>query len=267
MVGRAIADAVRGRTIEVAAALTNLDEAALLAPSALPGWSRLTIACHLRYGAHASGEMTERTLAGRTASFYPRGRAAQRPGTLVPDSGETPRDVVTSLRDAAGALDAHWAAFGPNEWGRTLREPDDSPDLGRANLAMIALLRLTEVEVHGEDLNLGLPDWSDIFVEQALVTRLGWLATRPTGSRGRDSNIRGSWLLVTTDTDLRWLLATDDSDLTSRRASSDADDADTRLEGTARDLLALLLGRRHQSVHITGDERLAAAFSAVFPGP
>jgi uncharacterized protein (TIGR03083 family) len=264
--GEVISAAVRERTETVVAALEAVDEAALLAPSALPQWSRLTIACHLRYGARASLDMTRHVIAGRAASFYPQGRTTQRPGTLEPEAGETPVDVVSSLRQAAEELDAEWAALDPNNWRLPVRDPDDKSDLGPVNLAMIALLRLTEVEVHGDDLDLGLPDWTDVFVEHALPTRLAWLATRRTNHRSFDSSVRRSWLLAATNTDLRWFLATD-GDVVTSRAATDADAADTRIDGAARDLLAVLLGRRTRALRTTADQQRLASFAAVFPGP
>jgi hypothetical protein len=57
-------------------------------------------------------------------------------------------------------------------------EPSDRKDLGQTPLGLLALLRLTEVEVHGTDRDIGLPDWSDIFVSTALHRRLTWLNTR-----------------------------------------------------------------------------------------
>jgi uncharacterized protein (TIGR03083 family) len=264
--GEVISAAVRERTEVVIAALEAVDEAALLAPSALPQWSRLTIACHLRYGARASLDMTRRVSAGHAASFYPQGRTTQRPGTLVPESGETAIDVVASLRQSAEELDQEWAPLGPDSWLLPVREPHDKSDLGPVNLAMIALLRLTEVEVHGDDLDLGLPDWADVFIEHALPTRLAWLATRRTNHRAFDRSVRGSWLLAATDTDLRWFLSTNGEGVISR-AATDADAADTRIDGAARDLLAVLLGRRARALRTSGDEQLLASFAAVFPGP
>jgi hypothetical protein len=95
--GALLCEAIRSRTADVAAALAAAGRAALSELSSLPGWARLTIACHLRYGASASRRMTMDALAGRATSFYPAGRSLERPGTLVPDEGEAPVDVVRSL--------------------------------------------------------------------------------------------------------------------------------------------------------------------------
>ncbi|MEL6983369.1 MAG: maleylpyruvate isomerase N-terminal domain-containing protein, partial [Actinomycetota bacterium] len=66
------------RQSEIDRALAELDERRLRDPSHLPGWDRLTIACHLRFGAQASERMTTEALAGAPAAFYPKGRSHQR---------------------------------------------------------------------------------------------------------------------------------------------------------------------------------------------
>jgi hypothetical protein len=71
--GAGTAAEVARRTGEVVAALDAVDESALLGPSALPGWSRLTIACHLRYGAQAHVRVTGAALRGEPRTGH-RGR-------------------------------------------------------------------------------------------------------------------------------------------------------------------------------------------------
>jgi len=61
------------------------------------------------------------------------------------------------------------------------------------------LLRLTEVEVHGSDLDVGLDDWSAAFVETALPFRLDWLNSRRSNHRAVDEGVQGSWLLHASD--------------------------------------------------------------------
>jgi hypothetical protein len=60
--------AVRGvaeRTREITESLRSLDDGANRSPSLLPGWSRLTVACHLRFGAEALLRMTRDARAGK----------------------------------------------------------------------------------------------------------------------------------------------------------------------------------------------------------
>lgn len=170
---REVLDQLTSSTRAVCDALDGVD---LDTPSLLPGWSRLTIACHLRYGAEAIRQMTLDALAGRPTAYYPGGRSTQRPGTLEPRPGESPADVVTSLRDASAALDDAFDAV--DDWTIVVREPEDNVDLGPQPLEYLPLVRLTEVEVHGTDLDLGLPDWSEVLIRQGLAMRLDRVARR-----------------------------------------------------------------------------------------
>lgn len=205
-----------------------LDGVDLDTPSLLPGWTRLTIACHLRYGAEAIRQMTIDALADRPASYYPEGRATQRPGTLHPRPGESSAGVVASLRDTSAALDGAWSDI--EDWTVAVREPDDNPDIGPQPLAHLPLVRLTEVEVHGVDLDVGLPDWSDVLIRNGLAMRLDRVARRTPLAPG-------AW-------SLNGFLVGDGS-------------APERIEASDRELFALTLGRVN----------LSDSFAAAYPGP
>jgi uncharacterized protein (TIGR03083 family) len=257
---------IRSRTTEIVAALEAAGPSALEEPSSLPGWTRLTIACHLRYGASASRRMTIDARAGRPTSFYPAGRSLERPGTLVPGEGEEPTDVVRSLALAGDRLHDAWAPLSAAQWQTVIEEPAGNPDLGPVTVARLALLRLTEVEVHGTDLDLGLDDWSEVFVAHALPIRLGWLATRRSNHRRIESTIDGSWLLVPDDGP-GTVVSVRGPQVTVEAAHATTV-ADAVIEGRSRDLLALLLGRpTAQDLKISGDVRLGRAFREAFPGP
>jgi maleylpyruvate isomerase len=261
-----LARACADRTQRLLAALTELDEAALEAPSRLPGWSRLTIVCHLRYGTKALRRITLDALAGRMTSYYPDGRAHQRPATLLPAPGERPVDVLDDWRSAAAELDGMWSTLDDARWSTEVVEPPDNPDLGTIPLGRLALARLTEVDVHATDLGIDAPDWSPTLVEVGLPARLGWLATRRTNHRTVDRSVRGSWLLHATDGP-RWLVTVDDAHVESRPAAG-GDVADATIEGTSRDLLALLLGRPpRRPLRLGGDVAFAESFGGAFPGP
>jgi maleylpyruvate isomerase len=264
--GPTLARAGTGRTDQIVDALQALDEGDLLAPSQLPDWSRLTIACHLRYLAHAHARMTADAVSGRPTSFYPMGRSRQRPATLRPDEDERPVDVPAALRGASTALTERWERLMADDWARPVVEPEDNPDIGPATVAVLALLRLTEVEVHGSDLGLGLPDWDDVFVAVALPFRIRWLCTGG-GVRGPvGAAIRGSWLLAAADGPA--FLVTVSNDGVVAGEGDLGMQADAIIEGRSRDLLAFLLGRTPVSeLSIRGDRALAAAFKRVFPGP
>src|SRR5690348_1934823 len=99
MSGSVIARAIAAGQRAITQALGNLDDAGLRAPTLLPGWDRLTVMCHLRYGAEAVNRLVRAGLAGEPALYYPEGRTEQRPGTLHPHPGESARGVVDSFTE------------------------------------------------------------------------------------------------------------------------------------------------------------------------
>jgi uncharacterized protein (TIGR03083 family) len=261
-----VLEACEARGTEIADALGALDDGSLEAPSELPGWSRLTIACHLRYGAEALSRMTSSALEGAPAAFYPEGRSRQRPRTLEAGAGECPRDVVRSLRQAGDALQRTWRGLSEADWHTVVEEPEDNPDLGTVDLAWLPFLRLTELEVHGSDLRLDVGEWSETFVRLALPTRLAWLNTRRSNHRSFDAHLDGSWLLAATDGPA-YRVEVHASSVDSRPVDSTAR-ARATIVGSSRDLLALLLGRPgSEPLRIIGDAAFARRFGDAFPGP
>jgi maleylpyruvate isomerase len=258
--------AVAARTGAIVQALGACDEEALRSASELPGWSRLTIACHLRYGAEALCRMTRGAVAGEAVSYYPEGRERQRPLTLSPAQNESPHDVVASLARHSEQLHEVWSELTDDVWELDVVEPKDNRDLGRLPLGRLPLLRLTEVEVHGSDLALGLDDWSDRFVSSALTFRLEWLNTRRSNHRAVDGRVQGSWLLVASDGPT--YRVTVSGDAVDSRPASPASPATAEIAATSRDLLALLLGRPVRTpLRFSGDVGFGQAFTRAFPGP
>jgi hypothetical protein len=210
--------------------------------------------------------MTLDVLAGHPTSYYPAGREHERPATLAPAPGETPVDVVESLVAHSEELQRVWGSLDATDWELMVGEPDDNPDLGPLPLVRLPLMRLTEVEVHGTDLGLGLNDWSRLFVDSALPFRLDWLNMRRTNHRQVDGRVQGSWLLVATDGPV-YLVTVAGPETYTSTADVNAS-ASAVIEGTSRDLLALLLGRPAAApLKITGDQVVATSFSQAFPGP
>ena len=235
-------------------------------PSLLPGWSHLTITCHLRYGAVALERMTSDTQRGCPTSYYPEGRERQRRGTLVPVHGESPSEVVESLATYSQILQDRWAAIKGSGWDVMVTEPGDNPDLGPLPLERLALMRLTEVEVHGGDLGLGLSDWSDTFIDTALPFRLDWLNRRRTNHRAFDDRLEGSWL-VAADDGPAYLVTVNGAKVRSEPVDRNTS-ASAVIEGSKRDILALLLGRpRSEPLRMSGDLGFADSFQRAFPGP
>ncbi len=264
--GRSVAAAVAVRQAEVIRTLAELEDQQLREMSRLPEWDRLTIACHLRFGALASERMTTDALGGRPTAFYPEGREHQREATLQPGQGESATDVISSLGQVSNRLDQLWGELDDEQWATEVHEPEDNKDLGLITLWTLALLRLTEVEVHGHDLNLDLSPWSDTFVEAALPTRLTWLPTRRSNHQSTDESIDGTWALVATDGPAFRITATATHvDVEPAPATSRAD---ATIAGTAAGLLAFILGRATlDDLQIRGDRTHAARFLQAFPAP
>jgi len=257
-----VAAAVARRTDDVVRGLRGLDARSLTAPSLLPDWSRLTIACHLRYGATALVQMTSDALEGRTTCYYPAGRSGQRPGTLVPGPGGSAAAVVEAFAGASEELQRAWSSLADEAWTIDVVEPTENPDLGTRSLFELAVLRLTEVEVHGTDLDIGLEDWSDEFVSVALPIRMDRLRTRHV----RDS-LTVCWHFDVADGP-SYSVRVDGSGVDVRERARGVD-ADASWKITSRDLLALLLGRPLIGApHLeTSRPELFVAFSRAFPGP
>ena len=235
---RSVLDAVDRATHTLVDALGRTD---LDAPSRLPGWSRLTIACHLRYGAEALTRMTRDALDGQPTAYYPEGRTTQRPSTLESRPGESPSDVVRSLRDASTALAGAWTDI--DDWTIAVTEPTGNADLGPIALSYLPLMRLTEVEVHGTDVGIGLGPWSDTFVRAVLPWRLDWLNRRRPNAAAADTTVQRSWLLQATDGPTCQVVTVDGDSVRSASCTAADADADEAITGTSRELLALLLGR------------------------
>ncbi len=264
--GPALIETIARRSGEIVERLRGLDEQELLRPARLPTWSRLTIACHLRYGAEALVRITAAALAGQATSYYPGGREVQREATLSPGPGETPAGVVDTLGALNEQLYGAWSGLTSSEWPIQMREPAGNADLGQMTLVRLALLRLSEVEVHGSDLGLGLDEWSDLFVQASLPFRLDWLNSRRANHRAFDAGIEGSWLLTASDGPT-YLVSVRDAAVAARPAYPTTP-ADAVISGTSRDLLSLLLGRSTPAPgQLSGDVAFGQRFSAAFPGP
>lgn len=264
--GAVLTAALAARQMELCQALSSLDQQKLRRTSRLPGWDRLTVVCHLRYGARASRRMTEDALGGRPTAFYPLGRERQREATLEPDIGESPADIVTSLNSESRRLDKLWQSIDDGQWQLAVDEPEDKPDLGSIDLWTLAMLRLTEVEVHGHDLDLDLSPWSNTFVSTALPMRLQRLPTRRSNHRSADHSVNGSWALVSTDGPSFLIQAQGSTVDVQETATKPV--ADSAIIGTSRQLLAFILGRVSlHSLQTRGDQTLAASFLTAFPAP
>ena len=211
--------------------------------------------------------MTRATIDAQPTTFYPEGRAIQRPMTLRPAPGESSRQVVESLAEESAELAAVWAGISVNEWARPVVDSNDRGGVRRAPLTIgdLALLRLTEVEVHGTDLDIGLRDWSTEFVEVALPRRISWLGTRTPPNVDESADLPMTWLLAATDGPSYSIRIDRNRQSTAKVATLDAA-ARHRIHGPSRELLAMILGRR-VSPELRANAAAISSFQQTFPGP
>lgn len=229
-------------------------------PSRLPGWSRRTVLAHLHAGALASARMTREALIGEASEFYPDG-SAERAATLRAFDGLEPATVYAQFATSAQELAALWGSLSPAEWTRPFTESR----FGEISLSRLLMLRLTELTVHGEDIDLGLQGWNREFVTLALPLRLAWLPSHHRPRPDADLSVRGRWLL---GDGARWWLLQADSDGASVAAASSEEQTDVVLRGSPEELLRVLLGRLPASALVVdGDAAFAELLKAAFPGP
>ncbi|TDD15723.1 maleylpyruvate isomerase family mycothiol-dependent enzyme [Kribbella turkmenica] len=141
----------------VNATVATVGEAAVRAPSALPGWSRGHVITHIANFAEAMTRQVEEALAGRLVDVYDGGRAA-RDAAIEAGAGRPAAELAEHLRVATGALIAAWDKVGPGDWERPIRHRDSFLAAG-----LYATWR--ELAVHAVDLDLAptAGDWPKEF--------------------------------------------------------------------------------------------------------
>jgi hypothetical protein len=211
--------------------------------------------------------MTLATIAGQATTFYPEGRAIQRPKTLHPAPGESARQVVESLAEQSAELADAWAALSVDEWDQPVVDSHDVGEFKRTPLTIgdLALLRLTEVEVHGTDLDIGLRRWSNEFVKVALPRRISWLGRRTPPRLHESAELPMTWLFAATDGPSYLVRIDETRQTTSENAPFDAT-TQHRIEGSSVLLLAMILGRG-VSPDLRAPRPAIESFQYTFPGP
>lgn len=222
-----LADARRwtrdGTTLLLAEA--DLDEAALRAPSALPGWTRKHLLAHVAANAKALGNLVHWAATGEPTPMYasPEDRAAG-----IEGGAALPADELTAwLRRSARALDDAMTALTDEQW----QAPVVTAQGRTVPATEVPWLRAREVYVHGVDLATGLS-----FAEMPADFRTA-LCDEVVAKRG---NASGSALaLEAVDTGGRWELPGD----------GDA----VMLAGSLAEITAYLTGRVHKLTTAGGD--------------
>jgi maleylpyruvate isomerase len=174
-------------------ALTVLDERALAAPSALPGWTRAHVVAHLSRNADAMTRVLDRAAAGAPASMYDSAESRDRDiddtvarldaAGLVEDAQESAARFERAATSYDGPLDVAFSRV------------VDGPAHGE--VAEVGRMRRAEVEIHHADLLLDYRPaaWPEDF-SRALI-----------GRRQDELGLDGpSMVLSSTDVDGLWKL-------------------------------------------------------------
>lgn len=159
---------VREATERLLAAVAVLDNAAVAAPSRLPGWSRGHVLAHLARNADALVNVLE------DRPMY--ADAATRDADIERDAPRSPADQLADLRNTADRF-LHSAAAAPADWTRVITMRNGVTDVA----ARVPFRRWIEIELHHVDLGLDreLEDLSEEFTGR----EIDFLAERFAGNR------------------------------------------------------------------------------------
>ncbi|MDQ8701675.1 maleylpyruvate isomerase family mycothiol-dependent enzyme [Streptomyces sp. LHD-70] len=202
-------ESLREATDRLLTAVGKLDNAAVAAPSRLPGWTRGHVLAHVSRNADALVNV----LAGRP--MY--ASAADRDGDIKRDAPRPRPEQLADLRESAerfqeaAALDA--------DWSRTVELRNGVTDTA----SRVPFRRLIEVELHHVDLNIGyeLEDLSADFTRREIT----FLADRFSGNSAVPE------IAITAADGGQWTTGRQDGDVIS-------------VIGPSADLLGWLAGRR-----------------------
>lgn len=208
--------------------------------------------------------MTADALRGLATTTYP-GGTSERDASLAAFDRATVDEARQRFVAASAALGHAWRELDDRQWATVISDRR----IGPMALGRLVALRLTELEVHHVDLDLGyrVADWPPGFPRTCLPLHVAWLGSRHrTGAVGTGHPDR-RWLLEPTDDSVRWLVTVRAREVLCQPATPSSD-ADVTVTGTSAGLLAFLLGRRPEPpLDIRGNHGVADSFKQVFPGP
>ncbi|MDI3421373.1 maleylpyruvate isomerase family mycothiol-dependent enzyme [Streptomyces luteolus] len=202
-------ESLREATDRLLTAVGKLDNAAVAAPSRLPGWTRGHVLAHVSRNADALVNV----LAGRP--MY--ASAADRDGDIERDAPRPQPEQLADLRESAERFLE--ATSVDADWSRTVELRNGVTDTA----SRVPFRRLIEVELHHVDLNIGyeLEDLSADFTRREIT----FLADRFSG------NSTVPEIAVTATDGGQWTTGRQDGDVIS-------------VIGPSADLLGWLAGRR-----------------------
>jgi maleylpyruvate isomerase len=154
--------------------VAELDEAAVRAPSLLPGWTRAHVLTHIARNADGYVNLLTWARTGVETPMYP--SVEHRNAEIAAGAGRPPAEQAADVAAAAERFTAAMHAMTPAHWGNPVRHLD-----GRELLPMQVIWgRLREIEVHHVDLDAGYGpgDWSEAFTLHLLREVVGNLGPR-----------------------------------------------------------------------------------------
>ncbi|GAA1857740.1 maleylpyruvate isomerase family mycothiol-dependent enzyme [Asanoa iriomotensis] len=158
-------------TERLIATATTFDDAAVAAPSALPGWTRGHVLAHV--ARNADGMRNLLTWA-RTGVVTPQYQPGQREADIEAFASRSAAEHLADVRASAQAYSDAAAELSPEQWSTILDIP------GQPQAAVFGVWRrLREVEVHHVDLAAGYSaaDWPDWFGHRLLHEVVSGLST------------------------------------------------------------------------------------------
>jgi maleylpyruvate isomerase len=209
------------------------DDAAIKAPSILPGWTRAHVLTHVARNADSHVRLLTAAQEGRIVEQY-EGGAAGRADAIDDGAHRDTQTIIADVETTGTALFDLWDALPKDVWSRTV-----STNNGDKPAWETAWSRWRELEIHHVDLGaaFGPRDWPEAFVDALIDTAVETLFERlPPGTRVALSS--GSW-----------------------RAVAGSGETRVNVDGMKPELLAWMLGRANAApllIARTDDGRPAA---------
>src|SRR5262249_52666106 len=151
-------------TARLLATARKLDDAAVAAPSLLPGWTRGHVLAHVARNADGAVNLLTWGRTGEETPQYASGE--QRDADIEAGAARSSAEHVADIASSAERIDEAVAQMPPDAWAATVRWRSGRP----TPAAYVMWSRLREVEIHHVDLDAGYrsADWPDLFVHRLL---------------------------------------------------------------------------------------------------
>jgi len=168
-------DLCRRAHLRLAAVVEALDDDAVRAPSALPGWSVGHVLTHLARNADSVVRRLDGARRGEVVDQYPGGPDA-RAAEIEAGAGRPADELRADIEATSAAVDAAFVTFPAEHWDRLGRTVfgDELP------VATLPFGRAREVEVHLVDLDVGIEPagWPPELAQRWLPELLAGLPAR-----------------------------------------------------------------------------------------